>query len=364
MLENREGNAMNGLEPANALSIPESRERINAFDFRAFHPNVRFGTASDRYAGWIGQIYPEHFRAQVRSRAKRLDGQVFEEKMLPVESVAAYFEHFSVLELDFTFYRPLLEPDRKPSPSFFTLMHYAEHAPAEALFFLKAPQTIFARKLRRASKGKITYEDNPDFLNAEAYSTLFHEPARELLGSRLKGIIFEQEYQRVSEGPDPEENIAEMDAFFRNVPGGLQAHLELRSLHLLIPPYFDWLQDRGIGFVFSHWTWLPQIRQQWRLSGERFTAANGDAIARLLTPINMPYARAYAASYPFDKTNPDIAESAQAREMVLDATALSFQAERQGALLNVIANNRAWGNAPALAQAVAHRILDEKEKRG
>jgi hypothetical protein len=34
-----------------AKSLPET------FHFRNLHPQVFIGTASDRYAGWIGQIY-------------------------------------------------------------------------------------------------------------------------------------------------------------------------------------------------------------------------------------------------------------------------------------------------------------------
>jgi len=49
--------------------------------------------------------------------------------------------------------------------------------------------------------------------------------------------------------------------------------------------------------------------------------------------------------------------------MVLDVTALAFRAEAHNATLNVIANNRAWGNAPDLNRTVAHRILDHVEGR-
>ena len=48
--------------------------------------------------------------------------------------------------------------------------------------------------------------------------------------------------------------------------------------------------------------------------------------------------------------------------MILDVTALAFQAHKQGAVLNIIANNRAWGNSPALAQAIAYRIIDHVEQ--
>lgn len=339
------------------------RTQVQTFHFHNIHPHVRFGTASDRYAGWLGQIYPADYESEVKTRKRKLGGETFEERTLPIASVDPYFQHFGVLELDFTFYRPLHEPDGTPSNNAFVLRDYARHAPATARFLLKAPQTFFARTLRKSQGGKPTYAPNPHFLNAAAYRSQFHEPALQILGDRLGGIIFEQEYQRVKESPSPEENVAELDGFFREIPNDVQAHLELRSAHLLAPPYFAWLEDRGLGFVFSHWTWLPPLREQWQLCGGRFTAANREVVARLLTPRNVPYAKAYAAAYPFTQAVAAIAETPQAQDMVLDATALAYQAEKQDALLNLIANNRAWGNAPALAQAVAHRILDEAERR-
>jgi len=344
-------------------SLVECRERAAAYAFRGLLPYLRFGTASDRYAGWIGQIYPEHYAKAVKTRKRKLGGQTFEERTVPIASVGDYFEHFDVLELDFTFYRPLLDAEGRPTNNLFVLEQYADQAPADARFLLKAPQTFFARKLRRSRDGKVVYEKNPSFLDAGGVTRQFIEPARTLLGDRLSGLLFEQEYQRRAESPDPLENIAELDGFFRALPGDVQAHLELRSAHLLVPPYFDWLADRGLGFVFSHWTWLPPLREQWRLCGARFTAADGTAVARLLTPLRMPYAEAYALAYPFDRAVPALSETKQARDMVLDAVALALQAEARGAVLHLIANNRAWGNAPALAQAIAFRLLDELEKR-
>lgn len=344
-------------------SIASRRERVTRYDLREVHPHLLFGTASDRYAGWIGQIYPERYREEVTSRPRKLGGQAFEERTLPVTSVEDYFAHFGALEIDFTFYRPLRTSEGEPSPNFFVLKEYAEAAPAEALFLLKAPQAFFARTLRRSRGREVRYEDNPDFLNAEAYTRQFHEPTLELLGERVAGILFEQAYQRVSESPEPEQNIAELDGFFSAIPADVQPHLELRSEHLLVPSYFDWLASRGLGHVFSHWTWLPPIRDQWRLCGRRFTAGDGAAVARLVTPREMKFAESYAKAYPFDRPVPELAETRQAHDMVLDATALTFQAETQDVLLYVIANNRVWGNAPALAQAIAYRVLDEEEKR-
>lgn len=343
--------------------IADRRRRIEALDFRDFAEHLRFGTASDRYAGWLGQIYPRFLEEHAQKRTKRLGGKSFEEVVLPVSSVHYYFEHFDVLELDFTFYNPLVDEAGKPSSSFHVLHQYAEAAPADARFLLKAPQTYFARKLRRSSGGKAVHIENPEFLDAASYRTRFDAPARELLGDRLAGIIFEQEYQRVSESPTSEENVDALDRFFAEVPDDVQAHIELRSEHLLTPDYFDWLERRGIGFVFSHWTWLPPIRQQWALCGGRFSARNGEAVLRLLTPLKVRYADAYAQAHPFDQPLAELAESDGGRMMILDATALAFQALDQKALLNVIANNRAWGNAPLLARTIGERILQEEEKR-
>ena len=341
-----------------ALPAATLRERAGAYAFRAFSECIRFGTASDRYAGWMGQIYPPAYEKRLSSRSRRLGGRSYQERTLPVESVRHYFEHFDVLEIDFTYYRPLLNADGSPSNNHFVLQQYAAHAPDDALFFLKAPQAYFTRTLRRTRGGETTYDENPDFLNAEGYTTLFHAPAREILGRRLAGILFEQSYQRVADSPTPEQNVAELDTFFAAIPGDVQLHIELRSPHLLTPSYFAWLESRRIGFVFSHWTWLPPLRRQWELCGGRFSAADRQAVVRLLTPLGMSYAEAYAQAYPFDKPVPEIVNSRQGQDMILDTTALALQACKQGATLNIIVNNRAWGNSPDLAQAIAYRILD------
>ncbi|MFP4035935.1 MAG: hypothetical protein ACLFUE_00280 [Desulfobacteraceae bacterium] len=87
---------------------PAFPSSANHFDFRDLHPLIYMGTASDRYEGWVGQIYTaERYQGSMRSRTHRVGGKSFTEKVLPVESVVEYFQHFRVLELDFTFYDTL-----------------------------------------------------------------------------------------------------------------------------------------------------------------------------------------------------------------------------------------------------------------
>ena len=82
-------------------------EEFHNFFFRGLHPDISLGTASDRYAGWIGQIYSkEKYDKRISRRPKVMKGKTFSEETLPVDSLEEYFEHFSILEIDYTFYRP------------------------------------------------------------------------------------------------------------------------------------------------------------------------------------------------------------------------------------------------------------------
>lgn len=340
---------------------------IARYDFRHVHPSIEFGTASDRYAGWIGQIYSEQWKDQVSSRKRTLGGRKYEERQLPVASVAEFFEHFHVLELDFTFYRVLVEPDGDAGGNFFALRTYAEEAPQGARFLLKAPQQVTARKLRRSSNGKPAWEENDDYLNRDMYLKGFLEPARELLGDRLKGIVFEQEYQRRNESPHEEEFVGALSDFFADIESEasdapVPTHLEIRSPHLLTERYFDWLEEAKLGHVFSHWTWLPPIREQWDMCGGRLTSADNHVVARLLTPLRKKYADAYELAHPFDKPVEEIFDTQQAKEMVLDTTALAMQALKHDFAATIILNNRAWGNAPAMGQVIARRVQEELDK--
>ncbi len=344
--------------------IDELRAAVEAYDFREVHPNLRLGTASDRYAAWLNQIYPlDVWGDRIDTRVRKTSKGNFEERTLPVASVEDYFQHFNVLELDFTYYRPLADADGKPESNHFTLDQYAEHAPPDALFLLKAPQQFFSRVLRRSQGGQVRYEPNPQYLDADAYVRQFHEPALALLGDRLAGVLFEQEYGRVSDSPAPEDFVADLAAFFDAIPTDVQPHLEVRSPHLLTDAYFRFLDERGLGFVFAQWQYLPPIREQWQKCGQRFTAADGNAVCRLLSPRGLSFEDAFAKAYPFEGPVPEWENAPETQRMILDAVALLYRAETVDATLNLIVNNRVYGNAPALAQRIASRVLDEEDKR-
>jgi uncharacterized protein YecE (DUF72 family) len=323
---------------------------IERFSFCRLHPQVRLGTASDRYAGWLGQIYSEErYQGRIGQRTKVVGKHTFTEEVLPVESVAEYFEHFPVLEIDFTFYRPLKDQHGKPTQNFKILRSYSQYLQEGDALLLKVPQAITAPKLRRRGQP----EDNPAYLDPDVFTHQFYEPATELLGSMVAGFIFEQEYLTKQDRPSVTDMVEDLDAFFQEIPRDKRYHLELRTDLYLREPVFEVLEGHGVGQVLSHWTWLPPLRKQLAKAGGRFFNAAKQCVIRLLTPLGMRYDDSYIQAYPFDK----VVEGMLHPEMVLETVDIMTQGIKQGGMVDVIINNRAGGNAPLLAQIIAKKFL-------
>lgn len=158
----------------NSTDDIERQQLLKKFQFRGLHPNILLGTASDRYDGWTGQIYNgEKYKASITRRSKRVGGKSFVEKILPVESLEEYFAHFRVLEIDFTFYSPLLDNEYKPTNNFHILKRYRKYMREEDHVILKVPQVISAQKVHRDGK----YIENESYLNADIFKKGFYEPA-------------------------------------------------------------------------------------------------------------------------------------------------------------------------------------------
>ena len=324
---------------------------IENFFFRDLHPGVSMGTASDRYAGWLGQIYsPDRFGGKISKRSKTVGGQTVTEELLPVESVQEYFQHFSILELDFTFYSLLLDDHSNPTPTYRVLETYRKHLKDADRVVLKVPQTIFAQKLWKGGK----FAENPGYLDAEIFIQKFYAPAMELLGPTLQGFIFEQEYQAKKERSSPDQFASALDRFFESIPKDMRYHVEIRTEPLLSKPFFQVLEKHGIGQVLSHWTWLPSLRKQFSKGSGRFFNAGKKAVIRLMTPIGMRYEEAYLKAFPFDK----MVEGMMSPRMPEETAEIMLAAVKEDVQANVIINNRAGGNAPLIAQKVAGRFME------
>lgn len=325
---------------------------LEKFRFRGLHAQVRIGTASDRYAGWIGQIYSRgHYDGMMQRRQRKVGKMRYVEEVMPVESVEEYFEHFSVLEIDYTFYEPLRDAGGVFTPTYHVLRQYRARLGENDRLILKVPQALTARRLRRED----TVVRNATYLASEYFTHRFYLPAVELLGPVLHGMVFEQEYERKEARQSPQESAEEWEAFFAAIPPDPRYHLELRTQAYLSAPMFAMLKRRGIGHVLSHWTWLPRLCRQFAAAGSRFLNAGRTCIIRLLTPLGMRYEDAYMKAYPFNA----LVEGMVQEEMLEDTVQLMARAVREGVQVSVIVNNRAGGNAPLIAQRLA-RLFQQK----
>jgi uncharacterized protein YecE (DUF72 family) len=331
------------------MSVREEKDS-EMFHFRHIHPNVFIGTASDRYAGWVGQIYSEaRFGKAVSARPKTIKGKLFEERVLPVESVEEYFQHFSVLELDFTFYSLLLDKELRPTQNYHVLRTYGKYLNKDDHLILKVPQVIFAQKLWRGGK----FIENPDYLNPEIFTRHFYGPAVDLLGSAISGFIFEQEYQPKKDRSTSDEYAAALRKFLGSIPQDDRYHIETRTEPYLREPYFRVLEKYGVGQVLSHWSWLPPLKRQFALSRQRFLNGGNQAIVRLMTPIGMRYEDAYIRAHPFNQ----LIDGMMNPGMIDETVEIMGTAIQQEVHMNVIINNRAGGNAPLIAQKIAERFV-------
>ncbi len=335
--------------------MPKTEGRDKGFLFRQFSQNILIGTASDRYAGWIGQIYtPGRYEKGITRRSHKVKDQNFTEEVLPIESVAEYFEHFPLLEIDYTFYRPLLESKGSPSSNYHVLKNYRQQMKKEDLVNLKAPQMVIARKLRREG----AFVENECYLNADIFTKQFYQPAVEILGPCLNGIIFEQEYHVKNDRMPISKLSLDLDAFFSKIPRDTRYHIELRTEAYWVTPVFDVLEKHGVGLVFSHWTWLPPLRKQLAKVRSEFFNAGNQVVIRLMTPLQMGYEESYAKAFPFDKMIPDMLDP----EMIEDTAKIVNEAIKDRAQVNLIINNRAGGNAPLIAEKIAERLHKEKQQ--
>ena len=333
----------------------KNTKRIDRFLFRNLAPNILLGTASDRYAGWIDQIYTKkRYEGGINRRTKTVGGKSFVEKTMPVESVEEYFEHFPVLEIDYTFYSPLLDEDGKPTRTFHVLKRYRQYMKQNDRVILKVPQAISAQKIYRGGK----YVENETYLNPEIFIKQFYEPAMEILGAIFNGMIFEQEYQRKQDRVPVKKMADDLNRFFEAIPGDTRYHIELRTEAYLSFPVFKVLEKHGVGQVLSHWTWLPSLRKQLTKAGNRVFNSGRQRIIRLMTPIGMRYKDAYAKAHPFDK----LVEGMLQPEMVCEAASFMQEATENGIETNILINNRSGGNAPIIAQRVAEQFFADRNK--
>jgi uncharacterized protein YecE (DUF72 family) len=255
----------------------------------------------------------------------------------------------SILEIDYTFYRLLLDEDGKPTQNYQVLSKCREYMTEKDCVILKVPQVITGRRLRRGG----VWVENSTYLDPKIFTEQFYKPANEILGSTLAGFIFEQEYHPKKGRFELNQLAEDLDSFFSEIPKDSRCHIELRTEAYLADPVFEVLEKHGVGLVFSHWTWLPPLKKQFEKTGGRFFNSGKQTIVRLITPIRVSYEDSYAKAFPFEK----MIEGMLNPQMIEDTVQLIKEAIRREKRIAIIINNRAGGNGPLIAQSIAARFL-------
>ena len=242
----------------------------------------------------------------------------------------------------------LLDDKGRLLQNYSLLNKYKSFLKENDFLFLKVPRVITARKIHIGPR----FAANETYLNPEVFTEQFYRPAVELLGANLKGLLFEQEYQRKDEQLSAPEMASSLDQFFKSIPPDDRYQLELRTESYLQEPVFEVLNKHGVGQILSHWTWLPPLKKQFKKSKERFFNSGHQALIRLMTPLDMRYEDAYVKAFPFDK----LIEGMLQPRMIEDTVRLMHTTIKRNIQLNLIINNRSGGNAPLIARQIAEKF--------
>lgn len=141
-----------------------------------------------------------------------------------------------------------------------TVKAYTDSVPDDFLFTIKAPNSVtlthFYAKQPLAYKEYVS-RPNPHFLDVDLLSR-FHETLEPMRG-KLGPIMFKFEYLNKKKMSSKKALIERLDEFFDQAPKGFDYAVESRNPNYLTEDFFNFLKDRGLGFVMLEWYYMPPI---------------------------------------------------------------------------------------------------------
>jgi uncharacterized protein YecE (DUF72 family) len=280
--------------------------------------HVLFGTSSWTFPGWSGVVYPPGTTERDLS-ARGLE-------------LYAHYPLFRTVGIDRSYYAPLDRP---------TLQRYAAQLPEGFRCTMKVWSEVTSAVHPR------TREPNPRFLSVETTLREVIEPAMDAFAEHAGPFVFELAPVRRGELLAPDEMSARLDAFFSQLPKGLQYAVELRNRELFTPRHLELLAAHGVAHVLNYWERMPDIGEQLDVSGV-LTAPF--VVTRLLIPPGKRYDARKRELAPFDR----IVDPRE--KMRADVERLARACEALGKVLLVIVNNKAEGSSPLTVRALAERL--------
>lgn len=292
---------------------------------------LRFGTSSWTYPGWKGLIYSHQYSSEKSFRSECLREY-------------AGWPLFRTVGIDSSFYKPLSSD---------ILAHYSSCVPEHFQWISKVWERITTPKFPRLPRyGSLAGAKNTDFLNA----TLFCEKVlgayrRQTTLARHAGPFVFQFPQISSEVLTRLQFMERLDQFLAALPEEFRYACEIRNPEYLSSEYFRILNTHRVTHCFNHWDKMPSLRTQMKHAAAAGGLQAGFYVARILTPLGIPYKTAVERFSPYDQIkqpNPDMRQ---------DIIRLARRAIDTNVPAFVIVNNRAEGNSPMTIDAIIREIV-------
>src|SRR5213080_4303321 len=274
-------------------------------------PNVRFGTSTWTYDGWMGEVYHRPYRSA--QPARRLEEYV-------------RYPLFRTVGIDSAFYEP---------PSEELLIAYARALPPGFPCVSKVWDRITARRFTQDPRwGNLAGQKNPDFLNADLFKDAVLGPYARAFSDHAGAFVFEFQAMRGHDLPEPAQWADELDGFLRQLPRAFRYAVELRNRELLTDAHGAVLARHGVAHVFNSWNEMPAIGEQLELP--------------------WAYAAAVRLFEPYDRIrDPQPEVRHDLRRLVAEVMRRHLEAL-------ILVNNRLEGNAPGTIRA----LVEMMEERG
>jgi len=303
--------------------MPFDRERVKTQAAGLAARGVYLGTSSWKYAGWRGMLYDD---SRYVYRGK------FAESRFEKNCLSEYAEVFKTVCVDAAYYT---FPRRE------YLQGLAGQVPDDFRFGLKVTDAVTIKKFPKLDRfGNKAGQTNPDFLNADLFTTAFLGPCEEI---RPKIGVLMFEFSRFWPG-DYEHGrdfLMDLDRFFSALPKGWPYAIEMRNKHWLVPEYFACLTRHGVTHVFNSWEAMPPVSEQLALPGS--VTNPGMLTARFLLKPGRKYEDAVKSFQPYNEIKEVNDEARKAIAQLIKLALAATGGNMVRALIFI--NNRLEGNA-------------------
>ena len=286
--------------------------------------DVRLGTTSWSYPGWMGTVY----------------GTNVSEKDLARYGLTAYAKHplLRAVEIDRTYYEPM---------SAAALRAFAGQVPEDFRFVVKAHEDcVTARFPSHARHGKRRGEINARYLDAAYAADTVVAAVNEGLGAKAGVMLFQFPPHEVNE---PEAFAERLHAFLVRLPKGIPYAVEVRNAELLVPAYSAALEDAGAVHCHNAWTAMPPLATQAKGIAPR---ARRPFVVRWLLRRGDTFESARDRYAPFDRL---VDEDETTRAQIAGIVAKAHLHEVPAF---VMVDNKAEGCAPKSVARLAEAIVD------